>query len=214
MTSDERRAEAAARLRTVGHEFVVRALSDEQLEQVLTSLQHLNDVLDAAPARERLRPHADIVSFKMAVPSDDEVVDNHVMSDSFVSGSSNPHGLGASLRRDGNVAIMDVTLGKAFEGAPGRAHGGVIAALIDETMGMALAIHGVIAFTAQLDITYVAPTPVGEMLSSRAWLARRTHRKLFLEASVTAQDVVVATARALFIAVDPAKFLEHLVSES
>lgn len=198
----------------MGHDFITRALSDEQLEHVLTTLEHLGDFIVDAPTRERLRPHADIMNFKLALPSNDGVGDDRVMSDSFVSGTSNPHGLGASLRRDGDIAVMDVTLGRAFEGAPGRAHGGVVAALIDETMGMALAIHGVIAFTAQLDITYVAPTPLGAMLRSRAWLARHTNRKLFLEATVTAQDVVVATASALFIAIDPTKFLEHLTDES
>jgi acyl-coenzyme A thioesterase PaaI-like protein len=214
VVNDPQRAQAAARLRALGHEFVARSLSDEQLDEVLVSLDHITKVIGSAPARERLRPHADLTDFKMTMPSDDDLERNNVMSDSFVSGATNPHGLGASLRREGDVAIMDVTLGKAFEGAPGRAHGGVVAALIDETMGIVLAIHGVLAFTGQLDITYVAPTPVGEALSARAWLVRQTHRKLYIEGTVNAHDVVVAKASALFIAVDPTKFLEHLATDS
>jgi acyl-coenzyme A thioesterase PaaI-like protein len=158
-------------------------------------------------------PKMDLANFKMAVPREDSVERHQLFSDSFVSGLTNPLGLGASLRREGDVAVMDVTLGRAFEGAPGRAHGGVVAALIDETMGLVLAIHGVLAFTGQLDITYLAPTPIGEALCARAWLARHAHRKLFVEASVRANDVDVAKASALFIAVDPTKFLKHLVPE-
>jgi acyl-coenzyme A thioesterase PaaI-like protein len=214
MTNDERRAEVAARLRTLGHDFVARTLSDEQLDALLAPLGQLTEIVESAAPRERALPKIDLANFKMAVPREDQVERHQLFADSFVSGVTNPLGLGASLRREGDVAVMDVTLGRAFEGAPGRAHGGVVAALIDETMGLVLAIHGVLAFTGQLDITYLAPTPIGEALSARAWLSRHTHRKLFVEASVRAKDVEVATATALFIAVDPAKFLKHLVPES
>ena len=35
------------------------------------------------------------------------------------------------MRRDGDEAVAQVCLGAAFEGAPGRAHGGVVAAVFD-----------------------------------------------------------------------------------
>jgi acyl-coenzyme A thioesterase PaaI-like protein len=213
MTNDQRRAEVATRLRSLGHDFVARSLSDEQLDALLAPLDQLTEIVGSAGARVRTFPKVDLTNFKMAVPREDNVEHHQLFTDSFVSGLTNPLGLGASLRRDGDVAVMDVTLGRAFEGAPGRAHGGVVAALIDETMGLVLAIHGVLAFTGQLDITYLAPTPIGEALSARAWLSRHAHRKLFVEASVRANDVDVAKASALFIAVDPTKFLQHLTPE-
>jgi acyl-coenzyme A thioesterase PaaI-like protein len=100
----------------------------------------------------------------------------------------------------------------AFAGAPGRAHGGVVAALLDEVMGLMNVIHGAMAFTAQLDITYVAPTPVGEPIIARAWLARRDNRKQFVEATLHADDVLVASANALFISIDRSVFLEQILS--
>jgi uncharacterized protein (TIGR00369 family) len=121
-------------------------------------------------------------------------------------------GLAAQLWRDGDVACMQVTLGKAFEGAPGRAHGGVIAALLDEVMGLMNVIHGAMAFTAQLDITYLAPTPVGEPIIARAWLARKDNRKQFVEATLHANDLMVASAKALFISIDRATFLEQILT--
>ena len=48
--------------------------------------------------------------------------------------------------------IATTTLGPAFEGAPGRAHGGVVAAIIDETIGYVLPILGVLAYTANVNI--------------------------------------------------------------
>jgi acyl-coenzyme A thioesterase PaaI-like protein len=146
----------------------------------------------------------------MAVPSENSLEKHQLFSDSIVSGGSNPMGLGGYLWREGDVSVMQVTLGKAFEGAPGRAHGGIVAALLDETMGLVMAINDVLAYTVQLDISYLAPTPVNEPIIARAWLKERDGRKLLIAATVQAGETELASATGLFIAVDPQKFLEHL----
>jgi acyl-coenzyme A thioesterase PaaI-like protein len=148
----------------------------------------------------------------MAVPQEGSVEKHQLFSDSVVSGGSNPMGLGGYLWREGDAAAMQVTLGKAFEGVPGRAHGGIVAALIDETMGLVLAVNDVLAFTVQLDITYLAPAPIDQAIIARAWLERRDGRKLFISARVQANDTDVASAKALFLAVDPARFLEGITA--
>jgi acyl-coenzyme A thioesterase PaaI-like protein len=73
-------------------------------------------------------------------------------------------------------------------------------------------IHGAMAFTAQLDITYLAPTPVGEPIIARAWLARQDNRKQFVEATLHASDLLVASAKALFISIDRATFLKQFLT--
>ena len=95
-------------------------------------------------------------------------------------------GIAARLWREGEEAVCQVTLGPAFEGAPGRAHGGVVAALFDETMGLVLSISSTPAFTGRLTVTYRAPTPLGEPLEVRARLAGRTGRKMTITAELTA----------------------------
>jgi acyl-CoA thioesterase FadM len=70
-----------------------------------------------------------------------------------------------------------------------------------------LFLHELLAFTAQLDITYKAPTPVNEPITAEAWMASRDGRKLRLECTVQAGETVIASATALFIAVDPSIFL-------
>jgi acyl-coenzyme A thioesterase PaaI-like protein len=213
VTNEERRIEVATRLRQLSHEFVAHALTNQQLEKLAASIEEIASTVANAEPRERDLTNVDVSQFKMVVPDFSTVADHQLFSDSFVSGGANPLGIGASFRREGDTAVMEVVLGKAFEGAPGRAHGGVVAALIDETMGLVLAIHGNLAFTAQLDVTYLAPTPMGKAIAVRAWLKKASHRKLFIEASVEAEGVVLAKAKALFITVDPAKFLEHLVAQ-
>lgn len=212
MTNDEQRIVVASMMRELGHEFVGRALSDEELIALSTELPLLLERVRDAPARVRELSRDGLEEFTLTIPTFDEIGERQLFADSMVAGAANPMGLAAQLWRDGDVACMRVTLGKAFEGAPGRAHGGVVAALLDEVMGLMNVIHGAMAFTAQLDITYLAPTPVGEPIIARAWLERRDNRKQYVEATLHAGDLLVASAKALFISIDRATFLESILT--
>jgi acyl-coenzyme A thioesterase PaaI-like protein len=211
VTNEEQRIVAASLMRELGHDFVGRALSDEQLNALSTELRPLIARVREAPPRVRELSRDRLEEFTLTIPTFDEIGERQLFSDSIVAGAANPMGLGALLWRDGDAACMRVTLGQAFEGAPGRAHGGVVAALLDEVMGLMNMIHGTMAFTAQLDITYLAPTPVGEPIIARAWLARQDNRKQFVEATLHANDHMVASAQALFISIDRATFLEQIL---
>jgi acyl-coenzyme A thioesterase PaaI-like protein len=212
VTNEELRIVAASLMRELGHEFVGRSLSDEQLDSVAEAVAALLDLVRDAPPRVREFTRGQMEEFTLTLPTYDDLGERQLFSDSVVAGGANPMGLAAQLWREGDVACMRVTLGKAFEGAPGRAHGGVVAALLDEVMGLMNVIHGAMAFTAQLDVTYVAPTPVGEPIVARAWLARHDDRKQFVEATLHADDLLVATAKALFISIDRATFLDQLLA--
>jgi acyl-coenzyme A thioesterase PaaI-like protein len=212
VTNEDLRIEAASLMRQLGHEFVGRTPSDDELETLSRTMRTLLDEVRTAPPRVRELSRDRLEEFTLTIPTFDEIGERQLFSDSIVAGAANPMGLAAQLWRDGDVACVRVTLGKAFEGAPGRAHGGVIAALLDEVMGLMNVIHGAMAFTAQLDITYVAPTPVGEPIIARAWLARRDNRKQFVEATLHADDVLVASAKALFITIDRSVFLEQILT--
>jgi acyl-coenzyme A thioesterase PaaI-like protein len=211
VTSEERRIVAASLMRELGHEFVARDVSDDDLEVLSAELRRLLVRVREATPRVREMSRDRLEEFSLTIPTYDEIGQRQIFSDSVVAGAANPMGLSAQLWRDGDVACMRVTLGRAFEGAPGRAHGGVVAALLDEVMGLMNIIHGSMAFTAQLDITYHAPTPVEEEIVARAWLVRRDERKHFVEATLHAGDVLVASAKALFIAMDRTAFLEQLL---
>jgi acyl-coenzyme A thioesterase PaaI-like protein len=198
---------AAAALRAMGHEFVSHEIPEDDLAELEGVLVGWVDRLGQLPPREYRRRESGYEGFLSQVPQHGEGKPRHLWSDSIVSGGANPMGLGAYLWRDGDEAVMEVSLGKAFEGAPGRAHGGIVAALFDETMGLVLTIQRSLAFTARLEITYLAPTPVGEPLFARARLVSRDGRKLQLSATLTADEATVAEATALFIEVDPARYL-------
>ena len=214
MSNDAARIKAASALRELSHDFVGRDLSDAQLDDLARRLDDVLGVVRSAPLRERTATKEHVESFKFVFPDEQPAGRQHFFLDSVVSGGANPMGLDAMVRRDADVAVMEVSFGKAFEGAPGRAHGGVVAALIDETMGFVSAIHGLIAFTAQLNITFLSPSPINERVVARAWRTRHEGRKQYVEAEVRSGDSLIATAEAVFITIDVQKFLEHIIIES
>ena len=102
--------------------------------------------------------------------------------------------------------VARVVLRRAFEGAPGRAHGGIVAAAFDDVTGFVIGQIREPAFTGELTVRYLAPVPVDEPLEMRARLEGRERRKLFITAEAHAGELLVATCRAIYITVDPTKF--------
>ncbi len=209
MTNDERRIAVATRLRELGHAFVDRDLSDDELDRLAHDVDGLlARVLAGGPRTVSIDPEL-VEAFTAQRLDTVSYLHEYLVSDSVVAGGANPMGLGARHWRDGDVAVMEAVIGKAFEGAPGRSHGGIIATLIDETMGFVLGLHGLFALTARLVVTYRAAAPVGQSVVARAWLEHRDGRKLTIGATVSAGDVRVADAEALFITVDVANLLDQ-----
>jgi len=204
-TSAARLALADA-LRRLGNGLVARQPDDDLLRRITAQVDDWLPEVMGAPER----PHAfhvhDVPSFDGPAPEEASVIPPNAFPDCVVSGKANPMGIAAQLWLEGDEAVCQVTLGEAFEGAPGRGHGGVVAALIDETMGLALSVSRTVAFTGRLTVTYRAPTPLGQLLEARARLTDQTGRKITITAELRAGDTLLAEAEGLFIAVTPTDF--------
>lgn len=85
------------------------------------------------------------------------------------------------------------------QGPPGFAHGGVIAAALDEAMALLLHGQGTFAMTARLEVDLLAPAPVGAFLFVRAALVESQERKIVLQAEAAVEDEPVARARGVFV---------------
>ncbi len=203
----ESRLAAAAALRDLGNAVVAHCADDETLDRITAVAAELLAAVSASADR----PHAFLEQgfeiFSHPPVDGRPTRSRNAFPDCVVSGMANPLGMAARLWREGEEAVCRVTLGPAFEGAPGRAHGGVVAALFDETMGLVLSIASTPAFTGRLAVTYRAPTPLGEPLEVRARLAGRTGRKMTITAALTGAGRVLAEAEGLFITVDPERFV-------
>ncbi len=84
-------------------------------------------------------------------------------NDCFVCGLQNPHGLKAAFYDDGVDTVRCLyTIPAEYQGYPGVAHGGVVAAILDEVVGRAAMIGDPNHFmmTVKMEVKYRQPVPV------------------------------------------------------
>lgn len=207
------RKAAAAALNRLSHALVRHRAEPAVLEAIAREADRLAADIEDEPVRERRMELLSHPSFDAAaegslgdlVHEDGAFVDS--FSDSPVSGSANPLSIGLRIAREGQESVGKVTLQPGWQGAPGRAHGGVVAAVIDDVLGAILPIIGTMAFTGELTVRYTAPCPLGEELTFRARAVGRDGRKLYLECEgQDASGVVFAKATSTFIAIDLEQF--------
>jgi uncharacterized protein (TIGR00369 family) len=86
-----------------------------------------------------------------------------------------------------------------FEGFPGVVHGGVVAALLDGAMLNCLLASGTVAVTARLSIRYRGAVCTGREAVVRARCTRSTSSLHVLEAEVSQEGRVKATAEGTFM---------------
>ena len=194
------RERAAAALRRLGHAFVGHHTGTDVLLRIATLADEASSLVERGPVRSR---PVDDMKRRLYGERPEDGAEMHHFPDCIVSGAANPMGIAITTRRQGEEAVARVTLGPAFEGAPARAHGGVVAAIFDDVMGFVLGMISAPAYTARLTVEYLAPTPVGEELEFRARLDRRDGRKIHTTADAFHDGDRFATSEALFIAIPP-----------
>lgn len=184
----------AEELRRGMHLLVGRDPTAAELAKLAAQLRIVFDQLDAASPRSRL---PSFESAGIQVPADGEAFPESL--DRPISGAGNPFGTSMTMTRSGDAVVSTVTLDNGFEGAPGRSHGGIVAAIFDDLLGSVPLMLGKIGFTASLTIEYVAPSPVREPVTFRGWADRVEGKKFFVVGEAHHQDTLVTKASALFI---------------
>jgi uncharacterized protein (TIGR00369 family) len=106
----------------------------------------------------------------------------------YVCGKDNPLGLHIVFRADGETVTAEFTGDAARQGYPGKVHGGVLSALLDETMGWAPTLRTRrMCVTAELTVRFLKPAPAGQLLRVSGRCVD-SERRLFS----TEGDIVVA----------------------
>ena len=108
------------------------------------------------------------------------------------------------------TSVLEV--GDYHQGAPGLAHGGVIATAMDEAMGVLNRLLMVPSVTVHLEVDYVRPVPVGSTLHIRTEIAGQVGRKLYTAGIARLDDPdgpVAVEAAALFLQVPLEHFVDH-----
>jgi len=122
-------------------------------------------------------------------------------------GDENPGSMGLRLHSDGERVIGTVTLDGRHEGAPGFAHGGAVATVLDDALGSVLTLLRLPAVTARLEVNYRRPAFLGRRFDVEAWVESRDGRKLHLAGELREGGEAVADALGLFLEVDVEHFL-------
>ncbi len=117
-------------------------------------------------------------------------------------------GLEFEWRFAGEDLQADYVVPERFQGAPGMAHGGIVAALLDEACGQIVRPVLSPAVTSRLETRYLAPVPVEEPLRISAHLVEADERRATAEATILDESgLVLAHARAELTLVRPEHFL-------
>ncbi|WP_093611210.1 PaaI family thioesterase [Streptomyces indicus] len=131
----------------------------------------------------------------------------------FGCGDAQPHGLMLQARAAEGVAITaEFTVKPEHQGAPGLAHGGVLATALDETLGSLNWLLRVIAVTGRLETDFVRPVPVDTVLHLEAEVTAVAGRKIYSTAvgRIGGPDGEIAVrADGLFIEVKVDHFIDN-----
>jgi acyl-coenzyme A thioesterase PaaI-like protein len=120
---------------------------------------------------------------------------------SSVVGPLNPVAPPIELSWDGATVRGIVTLDEVYAGPPGAVHGGMVALIFDELLGVTNVQSGVGAFTGTLSIRYERFTPIRRELELSAHVDRTERRKVFTVGTISCDGEVTARAEGIFIQV-------------
>ena len=118
----------------------------------------------------------------------------------FVCGDENPKGLGVQFHYQNEFILAEVTLDVGQQGAPFLAHGGALASILDEAMGVACWRKGHTVMSGRIEVDYRKPAPLGQPLEVVAWVDREDGRKVWAEGCIfDAEGTRLTESRSLFI---------------
>ncbi len=119
----------------------------------------------------------------------------------FGCGQANLFGLQLELERRPEGGVEGRFFVKQdHQGPPGFAHGGVIAAALDEAMSLVLHGQGTLALTGRLEVELRGPAPVGSFVRVEADVERVEGRRLHVVARALGEaGEELASARGVFV---------------
>lgn len=137
--------------------------------------------------------------------------------DCFGCGDKHPTGLHMeAIAGEGLTVSAEFEVTEFHQGAPGLAHGGLLACAFDEALGALNWLIGLPAVTARLETDFIAPVPVGQIVHIDAEVAGVQGRKVYVRAIGrigSADGPEVLRSKGLFIQVGREHFKEHGWSE-
>ena len=131
----------------------------------------------------------------------------------FGCGSDHPTGLHLRVvAGEGLTLTAELLVRETHQGSPGLAHGGLVAAALDEVLGSLNWLIGTPAVTARLETEYRRPVPVDSLVHLSAEVTGVVGRKVYCRGEARLGSVdgpLAAEACALFVQVPLEHFRQH-----
>jgi hypothetical protein len=188
-------------LRELTENFVTCTTSAEELHQLADLLESLPAKLLNAP---RLLGRNAYVEIDDGKRHGDRGYLGYELNP--VGGHSNPIAPPLSVHIENDVAYGSANLGWQYEGPPNCVHGGWVAALFDQFLGVAQAITKQPGVTGTLSTTFHKPTPLCTDLKFIGRVVSIEGRKNKLRGELWAGDILTATSEGLFISISVERF--------
>lgn len=118
----------------------------------------------------------------------------------FGCSGRNPRGLRMRFWRRGDAIHSRHVIEDAFHGAPGIAHGGIVATLLDEISCVAAHfVGGTHVVTGELAVRYERPVPVETPIEMESMIVGSAHPRYFvIEARIVREGMVLARSTGKF----------------
>lgn len=146
----------------------------------------------------------------MAGRIDDAVLPPHYPT-CLGCGPDAEQGYHLQVRREGDEMVAEHVFETRHSGAPGIAHGGAVATVVDDVLGFMLYVALVPGVTRKLEVEYLKPVLIGVRYTIRAKVDEIDGRKLWFSCSCTdPEGVETFRAKGLFLSVG----LEHFAQGS
>ena len=124
----------------------------------------------------------------------------------FGCGPGHPTGLHVRCFKTAEGVVSPIIIPRQYQGPPDAAHGGIVAAYLDEVLAAAVVRTSArIAVTGELTVRYVKPVPTETPIIGRGSLVADHGRYVDVEGRLEelGTGVVLATARGRFFPVTP-----------
>ena len=119
-----------------------------------------------------------------------------------IIGRLNPASPPVELWAEGDEVHGRMNLSPVYAGPPGLVHGGIIAEIFDELLGVVNVVNNKGGYTGTLTVVYRRPTPLLREIKLRAWSSGAEGRKLYASGEMVCDGTVTATADGVFIRAD------------
>ncbi|MCF6169442.1 MAG: PaaI family thioesterase [Bacteroidales bacterium] len=135
-------------------------------------------------------------------------IEEYSAEPSFVIGdrSSDRFAVKYFVREKDKRLFGKVFFGKGTQGPPGNAHGGSIAAVLDEAMGFSAWVQGHTVVAAKIEIEFFQMLPVNSVVTVEAWVEAVDGRKIRAQGKIYTGETVYSSAEGLFVTIPVEQF--------